>query len=242
MKTEYNLFDAELDAIQSLQALFEAAGECKRLHERARMPIPAALQRFFAISATVNKKADALTKPPEKTPRPHEVPSDWISINVRDAYATTLTLAVMRETGLPMRPKDIVTKVQELNPQTSSGAIYNLGKRLDGTALVRGDEGWELVNADTAPVLQDDLVWNDPDNFTSHELAAHRRDAIMYLLGLFRMGQQTSQLIELLQSCAWLKAPVSKELVQDDVEILSKDGKIKRRGASKKWELVASKN
>ena len=135
-----------------------------------------------------------------------------------------------------MKPKNVVSGVQALRPDISTGTIYNLGKRLDGISLKRSSEGWELISPETAPILQGDLVWGAAETFTTHELAAQRRDAILHILSIYRTGQQTSQLIEMLQSCAWLKAPINKELVQDDVEILNKDGKIKRRGNTEEMD------
>lgn len=236
----HDLFDAELEAIQSLQNLIEVAKECRRLHERANMPIPEPLRRLFAMNGQGDRTGVALIKPPETPPRPRRAESNWIHIHVKDAYATTLAIALLRDRDAPMRPKDVVNSVQMIRPEISRGSIYNLGKRLDGAMIKRVPEGWILLNHDNAPIIQGDLVWGHPEMFTPHELAAHRRDAILHILGIYPSGQQTSQLIDLLQNCSWLQAPVNKELVQDDVELLSKDGKIKRRGASKKWELVKS--
>jgi hypothetical protein len=235
---EYDLFTAELEAIQSLNKLVEQARECRQLHERANMPVPELLRRMFAMNGQGDRKVVALIRPPETPPRPREADSDWISISVKDAYATSMVLALLRDADGPIPPKAILAQVHEIRADIPSGTIYNLGARLDGTSIKRSDEGWELLTPTTAPILQGDLVWGASDFFSKQELAAHRRDAILHVLGIYPTGQQISQLIEMLKNCAWLKAPVNKELVQDDIEILRKDGKVKRRGNTRKWELV----
>jgi len=107
---------------------------------------------------------------------------------------------------------------------------------------VRSKAGWSLLSPESAPILHDGYIWGPPEIFTTQELAVHRREAILHLLRFYRAGLQTSQIIELLQKCAWVHAPVNKELVQDDVQLLSKAEKIRRRGNSRKWELARRKS
>ena len=74
--------------------------------------------------------------------------------------------------------------------------------------------------------------------FNKQELAAHRRVGVLHLLRLHPAGLQTTQILEQLRNCAWLHAPVNKELIQADMEFLEGQKKVRRRGNSKKWELV----
>jgi hypothetical protein len=41
-----------------------------------------------------------------------------------------------------------------------------------------------------------------------------------------------------LRRCAWVVAPINKDLLKDDIAILLAQGRIRRRGNTKKWELA----
>jgi hypothetical protein len=49
---------------------------------------------------------------------------------------------------------------------------------------------------------------------------------------------QTVQIVEELHNCSWVQAPVNKDLLKADLEILRTKGKIKR-GSSKKWGITS---
>lgn len=53
-----------------------------------------------------------------------------------------------------------------------------------------------------------------------------------------KSGLQVDQVVEALDSCTWLHATVNKDLVKADIEELREDKKVRRVGASKKWELA----
>ena len=72
--------------------------------------------------------------------------------------------------------------------------------------------------------------------FQKSEIAGHRRDAILHVLSNFDSGLQTRQLVEQLGRCSWVHAPVNKDLIKTDLEMLAELGKVRRRGNSKKWE------
>jgi hypothetical protein len=71
-----------------------------------------------------------------------------------------------------------------------------------------------------------------------YELAAHRRDAILHILQHFEMGLEVVQLVEQLTNCSWVIAPVNKDLLKADVQVLESEGKIRRRGNTRKWEIA----
>ena len=125
----------------------------------------------------------------------------------------------------------------KLDTNTTAGTLANLGTKLDGTVIHRTEAGWVLADVAKAPALFQGRLWGLPEIFGKYELAAHRREAIMHLLETYRSGLQTSQLIEHLRSNPWVHAPINKEVVQADLEMLDKEKQI-RRGSSRKWVAV----
>ena len=223
--------------MRSLLDLMEQADECKQLFERANMALPEPLKRFLGISDGAGAPAQrVIIPPPEKSPRPPEARADWIWIPASAATPNMVVPAVLRNES-PIRARDLIERVQELLPAVSRGTINNVGTRLDKEGLIgRSDQGWWLAKPDAAGILFQDNIWGPAEVFGKSELAAHRREAILHLLGMISGGLQMSQVLEQLKTCAWMKAPLSKELVQDDIELLAQQGKLKRRGNSRKWE------
>jgi hypothetical protein len=232
---EYDLLTAEQEAIRSLMDLFEQAKKCQQLHERARMTLPEPLKRMLGMSTNGTKKAVVSIPPPERPPLPIGAESDWVSIPVASAFPTSIALALLRDGEGPVPARDVVAGVLAIRPDVPRGSVNNIGTRLDGTVIARSKKGWELINPETAPILSDGMIWGAPAIFSKTELAVHRKEAVLHLIRTVRAGLQTSQIIEHLQNCPWVHAPISKELVQDDVEYWFKEGKIKRSGNSKKW-------
>jgi len=235
----HNQLEAEQEATSSLMELLEQAKKCRRLYERAHMALPEPLKRVLGMNgAGSHSIAPRFTPAPEQPSRPPEADSDWICIHVKDATPTSIALAILRTAKEPVRAKDIVSAVQEMLPDVRSGSIANIGSRLHGTLIRRTDDGWTLEKAESAGVIVDGFLWGPPGIFGKQEMAAHRRDAILHILQFFPTGLQTSQIIEeLKKSSSWVRAPINKELVQDDMEILDEEKQVRRRGNSKKWEL-----
>jgi hypothetical protein len=201
------------------------------------MTLPEPLKRMLGLSSNGNKKIVATVPPPQRPPAPAEAKSDWICIDAKDAYPTNLALAVLRRNDKPTKAKEVVAGVTSIRPDVRRGSVNNLGTRLDKKAISRTKAGWTLINPETAPILENGLIWGPPAIFNKQELAAHRREAVLHLIQTFRTGLLTSQIIEQLENCPWVHAPLSKELVQDDVEFWFEAGRIKRSGNSKKWVL-----
>lgn len=234
----HDRLNVEQRAMRSLLDLMEQAEECKALFERANMNLPEPLMRFLGMSDSSGAPAQRVViPPPEKSPRPQEARADWIWIPVSAASPNVLVPAVLRGEA-PIRARDLIERIQQLQPAINRGTINNVGTRLDKDGVIgRSEEGWWLANEDAAPVLFQDHLWGPAGVFGKTELAAHRREAIVHLLGMIPGGLQMSQVLEQLKTCAWMKAPLAKELVQDDIELLAQQGKLRRRGNSRKWEL-----
>lgn len=233
-------FNAEQEALRALLDLTERADRCRQLYERANMAIPEPLRRFLGMSEEATKVTKIMPSVPgPERPVPPTAQPGWISIDVRDASPANVALAVLREHGAAMRAKDVAARVVSIQPTTSPGSVANIGSKLDGDSIQRSEDGWLLTNPAKAPVMFEGRLWGPPALFGKYELAAHRRDAVLHLLRAFPSGLQTSQIIETLSACPWVHAPINKELVQGDIEILGPAGekKIRRRGPTKKWEL-----
>jgi len=233
------IFNAEVEAQRSLMDLYDQAEECRLLFERANIPLPEVLKRVLGMNGPGAKQASQpIIPPPEKPPMPAEATSDWIWIRAKEATPNTLVLALLRAAGGVIRSKDIVAKMQTVLPDVSRGTISNVGTRLKGTAVELTDDGWRLLDMTKAGILHKGHLWALPENLGKVELAAQRREAILHVLGMFDSGLQIVQIVENLRRCSWVVAPINKDLVKDDIAILFEQNKIKKRGNSKKWELV----
>jgi hypothetical protein len=238
--------DAERQAITSLMELYEQADKCRKLYERAELTLPEALQRFLGMSEqaakqSVNRPMGNTVKIPEpaKKDGPDGANSDWVSIDAASASATAIALAVLRGAGAAVRPKDLFQRVTDVLPGVPSGTLANIGTRLGGDVIARGEDGWRLSKPEMAGILYAGRLWAPLSILTKQELAAHRREAIFHVLKHFPTGLQTVQLVEQLQNCEWVHAPVNKDLLKADMEALAQDGKVRRRGNSKKWEITS---
>ena len=233
------LFTAELDAQRSLMDLYDQAEECRLLFERANIPLPEVLKRVLGMNGLgVKQTSQPIIPPPERPPMPPDATSDWIWVRAKEATPNTLVLALLRAAGGVLRSKDVTAKMQAILPDVSRGTISNVGTRLKGVSIELSDDGWKLIDLSKAGVLHKGYLWGHPDSFGKTEIAAQRRDAILHVLGMFDSGLQIVQIVENLRRCAWVKAPINKDLVKDDIAILLTQGKIRRRGNTKKWELA----
>jgi hypothetical protein len=74
--------------------------------------------------------------------------------------------------------------------------------------------------------------------FGIHDVAAHRRESILHILSGYTTGLQIVQIVDQLRKCSWVHAPVNKDLLKADMEVLQEREKARRRGNSKKWEAL----
>jgi len=231
--SESQSISGERRALEAMLRLLDAAEECRRLHAAAQLEVPLRLRRFLGESS-VNGALSGPTSPPEP-PRPSGVDDDAIWVAATECTAAILTLAVLRESGKPMRARDVVDGVLRANPEINSGSVLNLAARLDGTAITRDEHGWTLVSPSSSPTLFKGNVWGRTQMFTKQELAAHRRNGIVHILRTSADGLQVMQLVRTLESCPWQRAPMNKDLVKTDLQVLLDGGVVRRVGNSKKW-------
>jgi hypothetical protein len=237
-----NLLDrlrAESEAAQSFIDFLNAAEACKEAYERASMALPEPLKRFLSVdSPSPYSTRSSFSVPAPKLKRPPEAEDDWAGVDVRDCSPTALIPAILREG--PMSSRDAIHRAQELNPSTAKGSLYNAGtKLLKQEILDRTDDGlWHLRKPEAAGFIFEKRFWGNKTTMPMYELAAHRRDAILHILQHFEMGLEVVQLVEQLTNCSWVIAPVNKDLLKADVQVLESEGKIRRRGNTRKWEIA----
>jgi hypothetical protein len=238
-------FELESAAARSLVDLFEQAKKCQQLYEQAHMALPEPLRRVLGLNGSdgrnVGPKAPAIPAP-ERRDAPKEATADWVRIDAKAASTTAITLAVLRSAKKPMRARDLNDRVLAILPNILRGSISNVGTRLEGTLIQRTDEGWSLIDPNKAGIVHNGFLWSPIEALGKQEIAAHRREAIVYILQLFNSGLQIVQIVEHLGNCEWVHAPMNKDLVKIDVQILSEEGKVRRRGNTKKWEFVPPEN
>ncbi len=229
-------FQLEQEAYTSLATLYEQATRCRSLCDEAGLTIPDGLQRMLGLNRQVGELRDDAGGL-ERPRGPSEADDDWLWIPVSDASPQTSVLAVLRAAEGPMRPRDILGRVFEIFPNATAGSIYNVGPRLDGKLIERGEGGWRLIDPKLAPVLHTENLWGPASVFVKQDLATHRRHALVHILKRHQSGLQVVQMVETLRKCGWMKAPANKDLLKLDVEILSSAGKIEQRGNSRKWAI-----
>ncbi len=235
-----DLFSAELEATRSLMELYEQAKKCQALFERAHMALPEPLRRVLGINGIAEKSAGPSNiAPPEKPPMPLDAGPDWLWIKGSDASPASLVLAVLRAAKAPLKPKDVIHRVTATLPEVPNGSVYNVGPRLEKQGSIRRtDEGWELIKPEVAGLIYRGNFWGPPSAFGKPELAAQRRTALLHILSFHPSGLQVVQILQQLKRCPWVIAPVNKDLVKEDIGVLAEDGKVKKRGNTRNWEIV----
>ena len=139
-----------------------------------------------------------------------------------------------------MRSKELYRRIIPLGIEASLGTVSNAAVRLESHGIVtRGDDQrWKLAKPEMAGVIGEGYVWGAADSFTMQELAAHRRQAILQLLGANHGGLQLVQLTEELRRLGWVRAPINKDLLKGDMDWLLGKHKVRRIGNSRKWGLA----
>src|ERR1700734_3376927 len=192
---------AEMEAYRSLADLLEQADKVRGLFERAGSALPDALQRLVKSNGNARlHQLDAAFRP---TNAPPECEADWVWIDLKNAVAGTLALAVVRQTSESLTTREIHERVQKIPGMSDvlMGTIANAGTRaFENHIITRSDEGqWQLVEPAKAAVIHGEYLWGKPQVFQMQELAAHRRNAIVHLLRQNTVGLQISQIVVLLR-------------------------------------------
>ena len=240
-----DLFIAELEASRSLVELIEQAKKCQALYERAHMALPEPLRRVLGMNGTGTGKGSAPPNisAPDKPPMPIDASPEWIWIRASEAMPANIVMAVLRGAKGPLRPKDVIERVTAILPEIPAGTIYNVGPRLEKQGVIRrsNETGWELLKPEIAGVVHKGYFWGHPAIFSKQELAAQRRAALLHILGFHPTGLQIVQILQQLKRCPWVVAPINKDLVKEDIGVLSNAGKVRRRGNTKNWEIPREK-
>jgi hypothetical protein len=217
------------------------AKRAKDLFDRAGISLPVTLKRLLGTEDEAKPQHGVIIPPPEVGSRPVGWAQDWIAVELADASPITVVPAVLQGKKAAVRAKDLVEKVTQLLPAVSGGSVANTLSKLKVAGIIDRDEagaGWVLKQPKAAALVHDGKLWGPATVFQKTEVASHRREAILHVLGRFTSGLQILQLVEHLQRCDWLHAPLNKDLVKEDLKVLSVKRKIRRRGNTKKWELM----
>jgi len=235
-----DLFSAEMEATRSLVELYEQAKKCQALFERAHMALPEPLRRVLGMnSVTERSSAPPNISGPEKPPMPVDAGPDWIWIKASEAAPATVVLAILRAANGPLRPKEIIEQVISVLNDVPAGTVYNVGPRLESKQVIRrSEEGWELIKPESAGLIHKGFLWGPISAFGKQELAAQRRTALLHVLSFHPTGLQIVQILQQLKRCSWIAAPVNKDLVKEDIGVLDSQGKVKRRGNTKNWQIA----
>jgi hypothetical protein len=237
---------SEILAASSYLRLLNEAQECKRLHEKAGIALPVGLLRFLGEEGNASGHEQMMLKisspdidSSRLATKPIEADREWVSIKAKDASPTTIALAVLRGLDEHIKAKDLSNRVTSISPNIVGGSIYNLLNRLEDTGdVVNGDEGWKLVNRDAAGFLSGEFIWAPPSRLTKQDLAAHRREAIIHILRN-ESSMQIMEIVDRLHQWDWVKAPVNKDLLKTDMQVLEEQGLVRRIANTRNWEAVS---
>jgi hypothetical protein len=232
-------YEKESRAYQAWERLRPEAEAARRLFDDAEIPLPPALARFFQISTTQASvpSAPRLHVPPEPQPSvmPPENHTDWIWIPANELGEQSLVLAILSEASAPLSSKVVYERVRKFNHKAVAGTILNIGTRLDGKLIERGESGWTLIDTLKAPAMFGDKAWGPPGVFQKQDIAQYRRRLIVHILSAQRSGLMIVQIVELLAQLDDKQVPANKDLVKMDIAALMKAGRIKRVGNSRKY-------
>jgi hypothetical protein len=231
-------FELEMRAYKSLQGLMEAARETERLFRLAGLPVPLTLLRLFGDADVNGDGQDRRSAiPPMKSPdRPPEATSDWIWVEASELLTTNLILSILRvEGGGPKRPQELHQLSLAYKPESNVVSIFNAGSRIEGRLIRKDDNGWVLIDPAKVPILRKGFAWGPSEIFAAQEVASYRRAVVRHLLETSAGGLMTMQVVESLRNANEYKFPVTKELIQDDLEAMQGAGRVKRVTNSRKW-------
>ena len=236
-------FELERKAHQALSDLYEQAVLCREFHERAGLKIPVGLERLFGDwTEEVSDDFDVLAITPlPSPPSPDLIPDSWVFIPVEDAGPTSLVLAILAIRTEPASTTEITAAATRYLKSGGLGNVSNSLSRLAQRGLVtRINERYSIVDAEKAPIIQGDYVWAHPETFSSQELAAYRRIAVIHVLKHSAEGLQSPQILDALVNAAWFKArPVTKDNIRGDLHSMEQ-GKAVVRFSDGKWALPQS--
>jgi hypothetical protein len=236
---------SEIEAVSSYVKLLEAAKDCRRLHEKAGLTLPPPLLRLLGVDTkSVSQQLSFPLESPDMDPsrnatRPPEAEEDWISIHAAEASPTTVTLAILRGQDKPVKAKDLADQVSRVLPLSVGGSVYNLLNRLEmDDAVAQTLDGWSLVRRDAAGVISGEYLWAPAYRLSKQDLATHRREAIVHLLRRERY-LPVMEIVRKLLDWKWVKAPINKDLLKADMQVLEDKRLVKRIGDSRNWEVVS---
>jgi hypothetical protein len=216
----------------------ESARRLWREFEKEGVQVPATLIRLLSDTnhnPTKRKIRRTVLRKPEEPEKPKQAGDDWLWLDAKEASLRTVVLAVLNE-GNPLPIKEVINKVKEILPNSNKGSIYNLGAQED--RIQKTDQGWTLRNDARAPVLYKNFVWGSPELLQKQDLAAFRRMAVRYLLETSPDGLQIMQVYRQLEGSDWLKVPLSKDLIKEDLFLMRNEKKVRQLGGkSKKWTI-----
>jgi len=233
-------FSQEQRALNAASELMLQAKEVARLFKLAGMTLPERIARMVGEDEPNGKprRLMAAFVPEMPNDMPSEWKDDWIWIPVDAVSTITLALAVLRSEEQALAPREVVKRVQRYRKDQNVHSVYNVAVSLVRSGKITKDEaGWKLVRSTDAPVIHGRNAWGPPSSFAKADLAQHRRILVADLLRQNTDGLMVMQILRMLQDSGACRAPLSKELIQDDVTNM-KNEKAKRIGNSRKWTLM----
>jgi hypothetical protein len=234
-------FEAESKAYAALTELMRSAREVERLFQAAGVDIPPALARMFGDGTTSGggkNHRKQIASPMESPDRPQEAQTDWIWVEASELLTTNLILSLMRAEGdKAVTAKHLFECALKYDPNVNQVTIFNVGARIDGKLIHRGDDGWRLIDPLKVPLMFEGNAWGPVDVFAAPEIAAYRRAVIQHLLKKSFGGLMTMQIVDALKQFDG-KFPVNKDLVRADLEAMQTAGIIKHVGNSRKWTVI----
>ncbi len=177
---------------------------------------------------------------PDHGPTPPEASPGWVSMIASCASPYALALAVIRSHKLQNITSPEINNALIRLRKIVGGAGYTVLEPLQKAGVIEGDHtAWRILDRSRGGVVVGEFLWCDPQFLNIYDWAAVRREAIALLLAE-HPHVTNAAITKSLESCRWLKSPVTPHLVKADLRIMEKRKQTKMDPENKTWELITS--
>jgi hypothetical protein len=234
-----NPIQLKIQAHREWADYLEKGDKMRGLFLRAALPVPEELKQLLGGTSSPAQPGNA----PFRPPFPPDAQGDWIWIDIPSATTTTLTLALVRQSAKALTAKEIRDQIVAFGGEHAEvvvGTVYNAVQRMivNGVLDRSGDGTIIIKQMERVPMLYEHHIWGAVTAFQMTELAAHRRDAEVYILRKYGPLQQM-QLLERIKEADLLNpgVPLNKDLIKGDFNFMN-GTRIRKVGSAKKWEAI----
>jgi hypothetical protein len=171
---------------------------------------------------------------------PPEASPEWVSMIASSASPYALALAVIRAHKFRTITSPEINNALIGLRKIAGGAGYTVLEPLQKAGVIEGDHtAWLIKDRSMGGIVLGEFLWCNPQFLNIYDWAAVRREAIALLLAE-HPHVTNAAITKSLESCEWLKSPLTPHLVKADLRIMEKRNQAKMNPENKTWELTTS--